>query len=79
MKAALFIFQLKTSLLNISAMSSLLSDAESTLNSQLLTLYLTESLTQGNLIASTAFLYAWYESPWHVCRKASALLAAGPY
>lgn len=38
MKAALFTFQLKTSLLNISAMSSLLSDAESTLTGQLLTL-----------------------------------------
>lgn len=37
MKAALFTFQWKTSLLNISAMSSLLSDAESTLTSQLST------------------------------------------
>lgn len=79
MKAALFVFQLKTSLLNISAVSSLLSDEESTLIGQLLTLYLRESLTQWNLVASRGLLYVWYKFPWLVCCEASVLLAVGPY
>jgi len=59
-------------------MSSLLSDAESTLTGQLLTLHLTVSLMQSSPTASTGFLYDWYELPWLVCCKASVLLAAGP-